>query len=101
MTEKTVIREVVQSKFDLALKHHKDLDRGKVQGAWVTPGKQGKYKAINGISMHQWIDERRNSCTYEEYLSDDYLMYGYDDLHPGHQARKLFAEFLAEKINDR
>jgi|TARA_Y100001963_G_scaffold127491_1_gene180912 hypothetical protein len=83
-----------------ALKHHKDLDRGKVQGAWVTPGKQGK-KAINGISMHQWIDERRNSCTYEEYLSDDYLMYGYDDLHPGHQARKLFAEFLAEKINDR
>ena len=84
-----------------ALKHHKDLDRGKVQGAWVTPGKQGKYKAINGISMHQWIDERRKLCTYEEYSSDDYLIYGYNDIHPGHQARELFAEFLAEKINDR
>ena len=76
-----------------ALKHHEDLDRENPQGAWVTPILKGK--------RLKKLEDRRRKCTYEEYLSDPYLIYGWRDSHPGHQARKLFAEFLAEKINDR
>ena len=91
-----IIRPHGYTTWSEALKHLEGLDRQKPQGAWVIPENIYKRHYTKG----SWEDDK-NKCSYEEYLLNPYLIYGLNDAHPGHQARKLFAEFLVEKINDR